>query len=217
MSDHSAVEMNAHPMHVRIGTARQINPLLASSHYLGPLKSGSLILVGEVGRSVVAGQVWRSPTSRHLPADGTWLELSRWVLTPSAGDNAGSRFHAAAVRIIRHHLRQVTTLVSYSDPSVGHTGALYRACNWQWAPVWHRLRTPPTGQGSWGNSVTQAAKDRWVYPVRRDGRRDALLCVNDAAAIRAWARTADADSIRLALRSPAVDLRDTAKSLVGAP
>ena len=37
----------------------------------------------------------------------------------------------------------VSTVVSYSDPSAGHTGSLYRACNWIWAPTWLRLRPPP--------------------------------------------------------------------------
>ena len=40
---------------------------------------------------MVACQVWRWPTARMLPSDGSWLELSRWCLTADAGRNAGSR------------------------------------------------------------------------------------------------------------------------------
>ena len=87
----------------------------------------------------------------------------------------------AVVRVIRRERREVTTVVSYSDPSVGHTGALYRACNWTWAPTWHRLRPPPSGNGSWRTNETQSVKDRWVYEIRPDERRSEILRVKDAA------------------------------------
>lgn len=89
--------------------------------------------------------------------------------------------HAAVVRHIRRCMPAVTTLVSYSDPSAGHTGALYRACNWDWAPTWLRLRPPPSGNGSWDGSTMQAVKDRWVFCVRRDSRRGEVLMVKDRA------------------------------------
>ena len=79
----------------------------------------------------------------------------------------------------------MTTVVSYSDPSVGHTGALYKACNWTWAPTWHRLRPPPTGNGSWKNGEAQSVKDRWVCILAPDTRRDEILRVKDDAILRA--------------------------------
>ena len=170
----------------RLGEAWEANALLSRHHYLGAITSGGrLIVIGAVNGEAVAAMVWRYPTSRNLPAFGTWLELSRWCLTPDAGENAGSRMHKWSVRLIREHLSAVTTLVSYSDPSHGHTGALYRACNWQWAPTWHRLRTPPSGNGDWGTGP-QAVKDRWVFCVRADPRRSDVLAIDDQAAIRHW-------------------------------
>lgn len=169
----------------RPATREEVNPLLAREHYLGPLASGGRILFGGFrDGACVACQVWRLPTSRHLPSDGTWLELSRWCLTPAAGPNAGSRMHRFARRWIRANEPRVTTLVSYSDPSAGHTGALYKACNWGWAPTWHRLRPPPSGNGSWKSGQRQAVKDRWVFAMRRDARRAQILSVKDAAAAR---------------------------------
>jgi hypothetical protein len=195
---------------IRVGTKLDINPLLEREHYLGPLKSGWLILVGETSGRVTCGQVWRKPTSRNLPADGSWLELSRWVLTPAAGLNAGSRFHAAAVRFLREKLPGVTTLVSYSDPSVGHTGSLYAACNWVWCPTWHRLRPPPTGGGQWSDGVTQAPKDRWVFAVQADKQREDLLSVSDSGALRSWRSRATDKELRRAAGSFAADLRAAA-------
>lgn len=152
------------------GTVAEANALLRGRHYLGQVGAGGaqLVVVGRVRARVVACQVWRHPSARYLPSDGSWLELSRWCLTPDAGPNAGSRMHKAAVRLIREHMPAVTTLVSYSDPSHGHTGALYKACNWVWEPTWHRLHPPPTGAGDWGNGQRQEPKDRWVFRVRKD-------------------------------------------------
>lgn len=188
----------------RQGTIAEANRLLAAHHYLGPMKSGRLVVVGEDGQGTpVAAQVWRHPTSRNLPKDGTWLELSRWVLTPAAGESAGSRCHRASVPILRG--AGVTTVVSYSDPSVGHTGSLYRACNWLWAPTWHRLRPPPTGNGNWGKGGgPQAVKDRWVFHVaKRDPIRDTLV-VTDLAAVRFWRKNGTTTERAWAARSPYV-------------
>lgn len=171
-----------------IGSEHDANPLLRTEHYLGPITAGgyTLIVVGERDGAVVAAQVWRRPTSRMLPPDGSWLELSRWCLTAVAGENAGSRMHRYATGQIRTLLPDVTTLVSYSDPSHGHTGALYRACNWQWWPTWLRLRTPPSGNGAWTEGQPQEVKDRWMFPIRTDDRRESVLSVDDASAVRYW-------------------------------
>jgi hypothetical protein len=168
-------------------TLAEVNPLLAAMHYLGPISAARYVYAGLLDCVVVAAMVWRWPTARYLPNDGTWLELSRWCLTPEAGLNAGSRMHGRVVRDLRRRAPHVTTLVSYSDPSQGHTGALYKACNWRWAPTWHRLRPPPSGNGSWSGRQ-QAVKDRWVFELRRDSRRAEVLAVKDDAIARTWPR-----------------------------
>ena len=156
-----------------------VDLLLRTRHYLGkaPAHSLKLILAGSADGQVVAAQVWKLPTAKYLPNDGTWLELARWCLTPEAGLNAGSRMHAYAVREIKALQPAVTTLISYSDSGVGHTGSLYRACNWQWFPTWHRLKPPPTGGGTWDGVHYQTPKDRWIFSLRRDDRRAAILAV----------------------------------------
>jgi hypothetical protein len=186
-----------------VSTLHEVNPLLADRHYLGPIRSGGaqLVIAGKDSTgSVVACQVWRRPTSRRLPRDGTWLELSRWCLTDSAGPSAGSRNHRFSVPILRAH--GVTTVVSYSDPAAGHTGALYRACNWLWAPTWLRLRPPPTGNGNWGGNRQQSVKDRWIFHVtRRDIRRAGALEIDDPGAIRTLIRRGDPAELAWASRS----------------
>lgn len=159
-----------------------VNRLLARHHYLGPAKQGKAFGMFRGGR-LVAAQVYRHPSSRHIPPGV--LELSRWVLTPIAGTNAGSLLHSRAVKWLKAE-RAADMLLSYSDPSAGHRGELYRASNWLWAPTWHRLRPPPSGLGSWDGVKKQAVKDRWVYPlVRNPSQRDAFKA-KDRAAVRAY-------------------------------
>jgi hypothetical protein len=157
---------------------KDVGPLLERAHYLGPHIRG-IAYHDELG--VMA---FCNPASRHLPR--TWFELARWCIDSEAG-NAGSRQWGRAARWLHSVAPDVTTVVSYSDPAVGHLGALYRACNWLWAPTWHRLEPPPTGNGSWGiDGVIHSVKDRWVFPLRRDPARQAVLAISDAGVRARW-------------------------------
>lgn len=147
----------------------QINPILTERHYLGPTRRG-WGWSDEFGVAAFA-----APTARNLPR--AWLELTRWCLRGQPND--GSRQWSVIAEHLRRERPEITTVVSYSDPEASHTGALYRACGWLWAPVWHRLWTPPTGNGSWTDGRRQAAKDRWIYPLQRDPDREHALRVND--------------------------------------
>ena len=145
---------------------------LDANHYLGATSRG-------FGWSDGWGcLVLAAPTSRHLP--GEWLELSRWCL--NGQPNGGSRQWSIVSRWLRRH-HSATTVISYSDPSAGHTGSLYRACNWLWAPTWHRIVPPPSGLGSWDGITKQGVKDRWVFPLRKDPKRLEILRT-DASYIR---------------------------------
>ncbi len=141
--------------------------LLEDRHYLGRSSRTKWTYQDEFGV-----MVWSNPCSRHLPQQ-RWLELNRWCL--HGIKNGGSQQFRRVKKEILTRFPEVTTLVSYSDPSQGHTGALYKACNWVWAPTWHRLKPPPSGNGSWDGKTKQSAKDRWVFPLRPDADREAYL------------------------------------------
>jgi hypothetical protein len=153
-----------------------VNQILATSHYLGPIGRG------EPYQDAAGVLVFANPSSRHLP-QREWIELVRWCITDRT-PNAGSQQWARVARWLRETRPDVTTVVSYSDPSQGHTGALYRACNWLWAPTWHRLREPPSGNGAWTKGKRQAVKDRWIFPLRDDEGREGLLAIQDASIVK---------------------------------
>ena len=157
-------------------SSKSVAAFLEANHYLGPVSRG-FAWSDEWGVLVLA-----KPTARRLPQDGTWLELVRWCLV--GAPNGGSRQWARVARTIKREQLPVTTIVSYSDPSQGHTGALYKAAGWQWAPTWHRLRPPPSGNGNWGGKGKQSVKDRWVFPLRADSRRAEILRVKDDAIMK---------------------------------
>jgi hypothetical protein len=159
-------------LHFTTATVAECAPLLASEHYLGPIGAGRCAFAGWVDDVLVACQVYKWPTARLLPSDGTWLELSRWCLTPDAGKNAGSRMMAWVARQLRRAYPNVTTLVSYSDPVHGHTGALYRASGWVESPTHYTLRYRangvgyPSGAGSWNGRDIASPKERWVFELK---------------------------------------------------
>ena len=140
---------------------------LRTSHYLGPAKRG---FAWESEEGIM---VFSSPTSRRLPK--TWVELTRWCLRGEP--NAGSSQWARVRKLLLE--RGYTTVVSYSDPSAGHTGSLYRACGWLWAPTWHVLRPPPSGNGSWVTGKVESVKMRWIDPLCPESGRCSFIRVND--------------------------------------
>lgn len=151
--------------------------ILAANHYLGSIAKG--VAWHDQFGVIVIGQ----PTSRNIPTG--WVELSRWCIL-SREKNAGSQQWRAFSQALRKMRPDLTTVVSYSDPKAGHTGALYRACNWLWAPTWHRIRPPPSGGGSWDGRIVQAAKDRWIFPLRKDSIRERVLLLNDESLLRRY-------------------------------
>jgi hypothetical protein len=159
-----------------------VDVLLMTRHYLGPSARSRIAYSDNDGVMLFA-----NPASRNLP-QRRWLELTRWCLT--GGPNAGSKQWATARRWLRRRHPDITTVVSYSDPSVGHTGALYRACGWLWAPTWALLRPPPTRGGTWDGIRQQEVKHRWIAVLRPDPDREAVLGIHDAACERRfpWAQ-----------------------------
>lgn len=158
--------------------------LLSESHYLGPTKAA-----GFAWRDTHGCIVFAAPRARGVPH--RWLEVVRWCLT--GAKNGGSKQWPEAVKMIRRIRPDCTTIVSYSDRSQGHTGSLYRACNWLWAPTWHRLRPPPSGNGAWTSERQQAVKDRWVFPLLADPERASALALKDEGLLRRypWASYAE--------------------------
>lgn len=149
---------------LRVTSARGVSTRLAQDHYLGPVGKGTAY---HDRHGII---VLSHPTTRFVPPD--WVEVTRWCLYGQR--NAGSRQWSEMRKILMG--QGVTTVVSYSDPAVGHTGALYRAAGWLWAPTFMLYDPPPTfGARRPGELRRDAVKERWIDALLPDARRLAVL------------------------------------------
>lgn len=87
------------------------------------------VLVGDL----MGVALWIPPTrAAAASVDEQWtgvLALSRFAVHPEAPKNAASYLLAASMRHIDRH--RWPTLLTYADTAHGHTGAIYRATNWE--------------------------------------------------------------------------------------
>lgn len=100
-------------------------------HYLGKWPGVCvLILALQVDASPRGVVVFALPPRETAKRYGcmTW-ELARLWVADEIPRNAETWLISAAVRHVRRTAR-VGMLVSYADPSVGHSGTIYRAANW---------------------------------------------------------------------------------------
>ena len=102
-------------------------------HYIGSYPGGSCInfgvfvhdgLMGVAVLGVGPVNVYRLFRGAHRDEV---LCLTRLWLDDRLGRNSESRVLSIIVRLMRKHQSIVKAFVAYSDPSVGHTGAIYRA------------------------------------------------------------------------------------------
>jgi hypothetical protein len=91
--------------------------------------------------------VFGRPAARHLPSD--WLELQRWCIVsriPNGGSSSWKRYRRPLPRV---------------QLALG--------------PDMASDRNSADGPRLLGQGVRQEAKDRWVYPLRPDERREKIL------------------------------------------
>jgi hypothetical protein len=84
------------------------------------------------------GSTWRGVVVFALPPretakryGGLTWELARLWVDDEVPRNGESYFIGSAIRYIKRNNPEVKCLVSYADPSAGHTGVIYRAANWK--------------------------------------------------------------------------------------
>lgn len=102
-------------------------------HYIGKWPGVCVLTMAMVRQANPLGViVFALPpreTSKRYGGE-TW-ELARLWVMDAVPKNAETYFIGQAIRHIRRHHKSVRALVSYADPSAGHTGTIYKAANWQ--------------------------------------------------------------------------------------
>jgi hypothetical protein len=103
------------------------------SHYL--MKRPAIVmlcLVAERNGKPIGCIVYSLPPREADKRYGgkTW-ELARLYLLDEIPRNAETWLIGQSVRYIKRHHKDVKHLLSYADPSVGHSGTIYKAANWR--------------------------------------------------------------------------------------
>jgi hypothetical protein len=100
--------------------------------------------------------IWLPPT--RVAAESvnkeSWqrvLSLTRLAVKPEVPKNAATFLMAGSVRLIKRD-RRFVSLVTYADDFMGHTGGIYRACNWTY--VGH-MRGSPRWEDENGRQVAR--------------------------------------------------------------
>lgn len=103
------------------------------AHYIGKWPGVCVLILALCidGRRVGVCVFALPPRETHKRYGCTTWELARLWIEDGIPANAETFFIAASIKYIRKNRPDVGALVSYADPSVGHSGTIYRASNWK--------------------------------------------------------------------------------------
>jgi hypothetical protein len=107
---------------------------ISNYHYLGSMGRSGVLVGGYVDGQLICAAVLAHPTRKEMYTSmgfckGDVLELTRFVISPFVfNKNLASHFLSKLPKYVPSGTR---ALISYSDPSAGHLGTIYKAANWK--------------------------------------------------------------------------------------
>lgn len=105
---------------------------LVDAHYLHRWPGVVTLILGMwKGPFLVGCIVFALPSRETMKRYKVFLawELARLFILDTEPFNSETWFMARAIRYVKGNFPQVGALVSYADPSVGHSGLIYKAAN----------------------------------------------------------------------------------------
>lgn len=113
---------------------RTATALVVQWHYSQSAPNTSVarhVLIDPTG-ALVGASLWMPPTkAAAITVDSEWrgvLHLSRLVVAPGQPTNAASFLLGRSMKALDRD--RWPTLLTYADTNLGHTGAIYKATNW---------------------------------------------------------------------------------------
>lgn len=106
-----------------------IRDVIGYEHYLGTIPNASTILIAKTGNIITGIATFGRGANKNLNEDV--LELTRLCIPFYVVRPYGSAFIGLCTNYIRNNIKDIKTLVSYADTSVGHNGGIYRMSGWQ--------------------------------------------------------------------------------------
>jgi hypothetical protein len=211
-----AEEWEVRPIPSKGQPFQEARQFIAEHHYSGGCSNTAVYAHGLYRRNthtLLGVAMWLPPT--RVAAESVnrdqWtrvLSLTRLAVHPDVPKNAATFLMARGIRLIRQEGRFVS-LVTYADEFMNHTGAIYRAANWNYVgemkpqPRWEdaqgrqvakkatRTRTNSEMQALGYRQVGAFKKHKFVMhlKVQRQGERPPLRIANDNA-LAWWALAA---------------------------
>lgn len=143
---------------IPVSTARAF---VSQHHYSGGMSNTGTHLHGLFARGsdeLLGAACWLPPTrvAAETVDKENWrrvLSLSRLAIRPDVPKNGASFLMAGSRRIIEREQKWVA-LVTYADLFMGHTGAIYRADNWEYAGL---TKPQPRWEDEAGKQVAKKA------------------------------------------------------------
>ena len=148
----------------------EARPFIARHHYSGGSSCFSSVTFGmfEKNTGALMGVAHWMPPARgvcvHFGRSDIY-NLSRLVVHPSVPKNGASFLIGACMRQIKKS-GKAGMLVTYADQAEGHTGAIYRATNWQYdgltKPAWRWQDENGVMRSSLAHRVKDMKERGWV-------------------------------------------------------
>lgn len=108
---------------------------IKAHHYSQTCPGGKFYFSLEYNERLLGVAVFSNPSRQNITVEGVskLLELSRFFIIEGTPKNTESYFLSACLRELKNS--EYEGVVSYADPTEGHTGTIYKACNFELAGV----------------------------------------------------------------------------------
>jgi len=129
IDDETGEEIVLGGLRMEVCGPRAIEPLIKAYHYLHRMPAGILqcfVLLEDNGIVPVGGAVF---SNGRIQYQAKYLDFSRLWVDDRCPKNTESKFVGYCLRYLQRHFPAFEGVVTWADPKAGHTGTLYRACN----------------------------------------------------------------------------------------
>lgn len=115
-------------------TAKQF---LEKYHYSGTIGNNNYHIGAFLGDTLIAtcgfGQITRLESVSKLQLHrGEYTELTRFCIKPGYNiNNMASWFLSKSIKMLAKHNKNIKSIITFADNTYGHTGTIYKACNFK--------------------------------------------------------------------------------------
>lgn len=107
----------------------EIKKIIRYEHYLGTIPPYKFILISQVNGIIAGVAIFGRGANKNIPKDT--LELLRLCVPYYVVRHHTIDFLNKCILYIKDNYSELKQIIAYSDPNVGHDGAIYRMSGWK--------------------------------------------------------------------------------------